>query len=76
MHDELFVYRVAHHGYLLTSCPGQEKLCLKQKNISELMVFKLSLQLERYKKFKIKIITIEFVAVRTYTQNKNISLVN
>ena len=23
VHEELFSYRVAHHGYLLTSCPGQ-----------------------------------------------------
>ena len=26
VHEEPFGYRVAHHGYLLTSCPGHFKL--------------------------------------------------
>ena len=29
VHEEPFGYRVAHHGYLLTSCPGQTTQVVK-----------------------------------------------
>ena len=46
MHEESFGYRVTHHGYLLTSCPGLSvkqisyKFCIK---VYEYILFQVML---------------------------------